>query len=270
MKSIYNCLLIGLAALVTSCSASSYYQVYSTAHDSKIVSTDQALTYEDLNCRITYNLWREGGDIGFTFYNKTDQTIHLDMTQCFYIMNGIAYDYYNHQLFSNASYAQSSNTTAVGGLGYLSLFLSQSASSTVSSRQAVAYLEKKVISIPSHTAKIVSEYQINTALYRDCELYRYPRKKEITTAHFSKQNSPFVFSNRLSYRIGEADNLVHLENNFYVSAITNYPKSELITSKPETFCGEESAVTHPVIIGRAPNKFYIKYAKGFESHSFEH
>lgn len=33
------------------------------------------MVYEDDNCTITYNFWKENGEIGFVFTNKTSENL---------------------------------------------------------------------------------------------------------------------------------------------------------------------------------------------------
>ena len=81
----------------------------------------------------------------------------------------------------------------------------------------------KIVTIPSGTLKFISEYNINESLYRDCDLLRYPKRSQVRTLQFMKDDSPYVFSNRIAYRVGESAEPVQFENEFYVSEITNYP-----------------------------------------------
>jgi len=75
---IQKILLIALIlVLFTSCMKSSYFQVYKTATSDKLVLKENLLVYEDENCKVSYNLWNEGGNIGFQFFNKKDKNIYL-------------------------------------------------------------------------------------------------------------------------------------------------------------------------------------------------
>jgi len=54
-----------------------------------------------------------------------------------------------------------------------------------------------------------------------------------------KDDSPFVFSNRITYRVGDSVEPVQFENEFYVSEITNYPEKEIMDYDYDEFCGEK-------------------------------
>jgi hypothetical protein len=264
-----------MVALLTSCAPTSFYQVYQTIPSKELKGKDNYLAYEDDNCRVSYDLWDEGGYIGFHFYNRTDKNIYLDLGESFFILNGMAFDYFKNRTITES---QSSGVTKSGAV---------SASKTVSSINAwnlpqinqiqaigglnieassghsVSYNEEKIICIPSRTSKIISEYKINTSLYRDCDLLRYPSKRQIKSSEsFTKEDSPFIFSNRIAYRVGESDNLKRFENEFYVSEITNCRESEVLKSDYDEFCGQKSNDVVKYFRNSSPDKFYIQYSRG--------
>lgn len=260
--------------LLTSCGSVSYYQVYEAAPVSELKTADNYLFYEDEHCKVEYNFWDAGGNIGFSFYNKTDNNIYINLEDSFFILNGVAYDYFQNRVFTNTKNSGTSKSGSVAAsksvtgfnfwdlLQTNSLQASSSASTMVSSGYAVSYAEDKVIVIPSKTAKIVTEYNINEALYRDCDLFKYPTKKQINTVDFSKNDSPIVFSNRITYKLDGAIDHVKFENAFYVAEISNLPESEFLVSKSQEYCGQKSKMAKKFFKETAPDKFYIRYTKG--------
>ena len=287
MKLIYTAII---AVLSTSCMTTSFYQVYTAVPSDKSISKDRNLVYEDDNCSVSYNFWEQGGNIGFTFYNKTDKNIYLNLEESFFILNGMAHNYFRDRVFTNStsSGVKTSQTATisktVSGINVLNLLQSNGLQATSSAgrmtsfEQSVSYNEEKVICIPSKTSKIVVEYSINKLLYRDCDLLRYPKKDQlrrsensqpkhpnsqvVRTKAFSKEESPIVFSNRIAYTVEQSDNLIKFENEFYVAEISNYPEKELLVSKQEEFCGQKSSVGKVEYFKDvSPEKFYIKYKK---------
>ena len=269
-----------VAIMLTSCVSLSYFQVYKTVPTDKLVVKDNLLVYEDENCKISYNLWSEGGNIGFQFFNKTDKNIYLSLEESFFILNGISYNYYRNRVFtsSTSSGASASRgataTKSVTGLNFLDLIQTNRISVTnseglmTSAGYSVSYNEEKIVCIPLKTSKIISEYNINESLFRDCDLFKYPTKKQITSKTFSKEQSPLVFSNRIAYSIGQTDNLIKFENEFYVSEISNYPESEMVESKYDEYCGQKSALKTKYFKNVSADRFYIKYSQGQDT--FEH
>ena len=105
--------------------------------------------------------------------------------------------------------------------------------------------------------KPLIEYSINNSLYRDCDLYKYPTKKQINTKSFTKSDSPFVFSNKISYYIDTPDKLIKFDNSFFVSEIANYPESEAFYSKTDENCGQKSMTKSYYFNDKSPDKFFM-------------
>jgi len=264
-----------LAFLLTSC-ASSFYQVYQASPSDKIALKDNMLVYEDGNCSVSYNLWGEGGDMGFIIFNKTDKNIYLNLEESFFVFNGMSYNYFRDRVFTSSikTGASSSHGTtasvAVTGLNLLDLIQSKKISSTnnvdilTSSENSISYKEEKIVIIPSRTSKAITEYCINKSIYRDCALLKFPTEKQIKTLTFTKAESPIVFSNRLAYTVEQSDQLIKFENEFYVSNITNYPKNKITESKYDTYCDQVSTTKKLYFKNVSPDKFYIQYTKGID------
>ena len=104
---IISSALITFALLLNSCGTllGTYYdyiQILKTNpvnnHENLSIGNGGIL-YEDGYCQLFYKFWEDGGNAGFAFYNKTDEIIYLDLSKTFFVKNGIAYDYYNPELF---------------------------------------------------------------------------------------------------------------------------------------------------------------------------
>lgn len=92
----------------------------------------------------------------------------------------------------------------------------------ISTSSSISAKEQKIIALPPHSSKIVSEYAIANAILLDCDLDRYPSEK--ASISFDENNSPLRFSNYITYRLGENQPDRIIENNFYVSKIVNYAR----------------------------------------------
>lgn len=263
-----------ISLLLTSCVSTSYFQVYQVAPSDQLVIKDNFLVYEDKNCKVSYDMWNAGGNSGFYFFNKTDKNIYLNLEESFFILNGVSYNYYKNRVFTNSKGSGAtasrgvSASKSVTGINYLDLLQTNrvSAANTFevmsSSGFSVSYNEEKIVCVPSKTSKIISEYNINESLFTDCDLFKYPTKNQIKSKTFSKTESPFIFSNRIAYTIGQTDNLIKFENEFYVTEISNYPESEMYESKRDEYCGQKSMSISKYFKNVSANKFYIKYSKG--------
>jgi len=260
--------------ILTSCNTT-FYQVYKvTPADNKVTKKNNGLVYEDANCIVTYNLWGENGDFSFTFYNKTNDPIYIHMGESFYINKDRAYNYYKDREFSSSrgsavSSSQTNNiSSTVFGLNYFGLPQATKAgkSKTVNvegiSTTSVTRKEELIITIPPKTYKVIDEYQINSLVYRDCDLFLYPSRNQIKTLNFNESNSPIVFSNSINYTVGESTEPIHFVNTFYVSEIGNYPESEITEKSRETICNQKLISPSLYIKDTGVDKFYIRYTKG--------
>lgn len=262
LKSLFFAALI--AFTLTSCMTRSYYQVYKVTPDDNITLKENSLVYEDENCKVLYDLWGNGGNIGFAFQNKTDKNIYLNMEESFFIMNGTASNYYQNRVFSNTT---SSGTSVSRGAHASRSMINQIAVSGFvgimnASGKTVSYTEEKIVCIPAMSSKNIAEYSITQSLFRDCALLKYPKKNQIKTKSFTKANSPLIFSNRIVYAVGLLAKPVKLENEFYGAQITNFPEREVFETKADVFCGQKGTGKTRSFKNVAPDKFYINYIKG--------
>lgn len=96
-----------------------------------------------------------------------------------------------------------------------------------STSSSIGMKEQRIIAIPPHASKIVTEYAINTTLLLDCDLSRYPEEKASIT--FDEQNSPLKFSNYITYRLEDNTQDIVVKNDFYISKVTNYAQPAIYT-----------------------------------------
>ncbi|MFC2128483.1 hypothetical protein ACFLRR_01275 [Bacteroidota bacterium] len=253
-----NLFLVALFALIlSSCFPTSYFQVYKVKPTDKTTLYGNNMIYEDENCKVFYNLWNDGGNIGFRFYNKTDKNIYLNLEESFFILNGMANNYFKNRIYTNSSSTAASS--ALSSSVNKSLLGLSSVGIASSSGSSISYNEEKTVCIPGKTSKVVAEYSINSALYRDCDLFKYPTKKQINTKFLSISDSPLVFSNRIVYSIGLSYEPIKFENEFYVTEITNYPEDLMIEWKYDEYCGQKSTERTKYFKHISPDMFYIQY-----------
>ncbi|MCF6183860.1 MAG: hypothetical protein L3J56_04385 [Bacteroidales bacterium] len=262
---------ISMVLLMTSCAPTSFYQLYNVKPITESITNTDEIIFEDENCKVSYNLWANGGNIDFNFYNKTNSNIYVKLNESYFILNGFAYDYFKNRTFTtseskSASTLNTSNVSAaITGINiYNNLQTNQvksSSSANLSSSvgYAVSIKEDSIICIPPNTTKKISEYSINNTLVRSCDLLKYPRAKDIKTKTYTLKDSPIVFSNRISYEINGNSKLV--ENKFFVSEITNYPESSFFELKYQEFCGEKSYQPIKTYKFYNSHSFFIEYNK---------
>lgn len=264
--------IIGTVLIMSSCATTSFYQVYNVKSVTEKIEKADELVYEDNNCKISYNLWSNGGNIGFNIYNKTDKELSICLNRSNFILNGFAYDYYKNRTFTTSeSKSASTTSTATGAVAVTGVNIynniqtnqvksSSSANLSSSVGYAVSITEDSIVCIPAKTTKRITEYSINNTLIRNCDLFKYPSKKEVKTKTYSIKQSPIVFSNRITYKIGAK--YFNIENEFFVSEITNYPSTEFFESKYEEYCGQKSSTLTRYYRYYDSDKFFMKYSKG--------
>ena len=266
----------------SSCAPSLYYQMYQTQPVTDISMRDNCMVFEDANCEILYNFWRENGEIGFVFHNKTSENIYLHLDECFYVANGVAFDYFRNRVFTNSRSSLTSTQltningssvtnanliyTALGGYGAGSQTIYKNGyvygvagTITNASSSSVSVAEKQVVCIPPKTSKIITEFDIKSTIYRSCDLYRNPGRKDSHSVTFNKGNSPLTFGNKIAYSIGSSEDLIRVDNTFYVSKISNYSEKDITKLENDEECGKKTANQVRVFKEYGPNQFYIEY-----------
>ena len=287
-----------VCASLSSCVSTTYFQMYQTQPITDITMRDNCMVYEDENCEIFYNFWKEYGEIGFVFYNKTTENLYLHLDECFYVENGFAYDYYRNRVYTNSksyftstqlanihsSYVTKSNASAnanyyqIGAYGTANAYGNQttykngyvySSTGTITnaSSNSVSIAEKQIICIPPKTSKIITEFDIKNSVYRSCEIYRNPGKKDSHSVTFNKTNTPLTFGNKIAYSIGNGEGLIRVDNEFYVSKISNYSSFDITTLERIEECGRKKDKEIRVFKESGPNQFFISYTMdSFKSH----
>ena len=283
--------LVAVCVALSSCAAPKYYfQMYQTQPISDIEMRDDCMVYEDQNCQIFYNFWKEYGEIGFVFYNKTSENIYLHLDESFYVENGIAYDYYRNRVYTNSksyftsnqltniygSYVTKSNASVNANSYKMGAYITGNAygnqttykngyvfgsTGTIAntSSNSVSIAEKQIVCIPSKASKVITEFDIKSSIYRSCDIYRNPGKKDPHSVTFSKDNTPLTFGNRIAYSVGDSEVLTRVNNDFYVSKISNYSMNEITTHEKVVECGKKKDKEIRVFKESGPNQFYIKY-----------
>ena len=276
-------LFIALACMAfSSCAPSLYYQMYQAQPVTDIAMRDNCMVFEDDNCEIIYNFWRENGEIGFVFHNETSESIYLHLDQCFYVANGVAFDYFRNRVFTNSRSSLTSTQltningssvtnanlsyTALGGYGTGSQTINKNGyiygtTGTISnaSSNSVSVAEKQIVCIPPKTSKIITEFDIKNTIYRSCNLYRNPGRKDPHSVTFNKSNTPLTFGNKIAYSIGNSEDLIRVDNTFYISTISNYSEKDITKLEYEEECGKKTAKQVRVFKEYGPNQFYIEY-----------
>lgn len=263
---IFSFLAIGLTLASCSKKINYFYQVYQTYIPSNMSMEDKNLYFEDKNVKVSYDLWENGGIIGFTFYNKTDKLIYINMEETFFIKNGLAYNYFQQRIFQTSQANTSSQIRSYQVYGFISPELRET-NSIQSNMNSEYRLEERIVSIPPHSAKVISQYNIVDELLRDCKLYRFPKKspsaKYNNKIEFTPEESPLVFGNRITYSLdNNFETPIIIDNTFKVKSIANYREKDVFRIKKVRHC-DESYISSKVFVDSVStaNNFYFQYNK---------
>lgn len=280
--------------LVVSCTTTFYnYQVFQS-ESVNLKNENNILVYEDSVCLVSYNLYANKGNAGFTIYNKTDKTIVIDLGQSFFVLNNEAYDYFLNRTYTyfasnslgrsnNMSYTASSTqgTTASksinNNLNKFTTNSSGSGSSNTSSRSyssgdyssttrgnEVSFSEQQFIKIPSKTTKSFFEYSIISNRLSICDLNRNPSVKKPDSLSFTRETSPLVFENRITYFSDSLNGKsTTIENLFYVTKIINMVEFDFyrLDYTYGQCTGKRSLEKVEIPKYDSPFNFYIQYSR---------
>ena len=282
-----NLFFLSLTSFLFCSCVSSYMQVCKVSQmpdsESKVKVTNDGLVYEDLNCKVTYDMWSDGGKMDFVFTNKSSNDIYIIIDKCFFIMNGFANDYYSDVVIthrtSSSSAANSSTAqpavvwnffgSTTPSLGVV--YAGSNNSTTVGNEETIR--PSKVVCVPAKSSKSFNSFTIDKSVFKECDdnKFNYPNKvsREVT---FTPENSPVVFENRICYSLTEdLANIKQINTSFYLSNVVNYKNAYNITYKnaysdcgvisenPRDFKGSYYKTITVPLVGGGADQYYKKY-----------
>lgn len=257
MKKLF--LLLATSAMLFSCTP--LYRQVATIHSDNVALLDNGKYATNLDeISINYDFWSENGDVVFEIHNNSEKDIFIDMSKSFFIKNGIANDY-----FRNSSSIISYNTNvskAFGTMGTNTTLKSKLSTATTSSgvSTSIEYAEKSIICIPSKSYKVIAQFTLTDAPYRECGFIRDPIGKEVSIFTFNENNSPLIFENRLMFIIDSKETL--LTNKFYVCQMQNINDKKCFVSSGRSGCNENGITIYSDIFS-SPNKYYVHYTRPY-------
>lgn len=247
-----------VAFIMQSCSKN-YYQVYSVKSDS-MQTTHKGIVFANEDCEIVYDLWAESGSLDFAFVNKTNEDIHIDLASSFFIRNNIAYDYFSGKEYTTSySVAVATSASVIESyqkFNYLNSEWNSAAikfgeSVGVGHSKSVSQREQPIVCVPANSIKIIPSFVVSDYVYLDCDDKKFNKPRQNSaTLNYTKENSPLKFRNRIVYRKGVNSEKVVVDNDFWVSSLTNYSRKGVVAKKEIKSCISDFA---PATI-----KYYFK------------
>ena len=272
--------------MLQSC-AYKYYQVYEVGSD--VEKKENALVYSDENCEIIYNLWAESGTMDFVMTNKTTEDIYVNMTKSFFVINGLAHDYYKDREYTSTVASQETSTAGLtnsfyssttksalatvygyrmwtpGTIGYAKsvntgVGVSKNVNVTKSLGHSASVMtrEEKEILVPAGASKIIKSFGVSDYVYLECDNVDFNEpKKESEKIIYTEEKSPLRFKNRIVYSInGEEKRVV---NSFWVESVQNIDENTMMEDVLEKNCITKIKETNKYMKMSAPNMFYNTY-----------
>ena len=265
------CAAIGAIAL-SSCSVKQYYQVATMQSPEVEMRNDGKFVYETADFDIYYDLWADQGSLTFAVYNKTDETLEIDLAKSSLIQNGVAsyygatklegdsrnllrcYQYSTTDSFGNTS----SHIPATLSLNANTIYIDEGNLLNWYNKEVYVNGEKEsIVFVPAKAMIVISQFEISNTIYGECGLALDPSKKEILQRSFTESETPLRLENRLSVKVnGEVR---EVSNSFYVSQVTNvnwdnfYKKTQILN------CDGYWSKTLLDAQYVSPNRYYIQY-----------
>ena len=123
-----------------------------------------------------------------------------------------------------ASSATTSTSKSARAIAVASV--SKGITTTIGHSTSVATTNNPILSIPPKSSKVICNFSITAHEIIDCNLKYYPEQS--SKIEYTIENSPIVFANYITFKVGENSQYTSVENEFYVNEISNYAKQEVI------------------------------------------
>lgn len=263
--------------LLTACSQPVFYQVYELQSPDVSVQNNM-LAYENSDCSVKYNTWAEGGNLSFLITNKTDKNLYIVMPKSFFILNGVANDYYTESSYTrsvtNTAQLAASRQVSIGGFlsdGYYwypsTLGRQFGASVGTSLTESVETKEAPFVCVPPKASKFIKGFNISDHIYKDCDNYKFNYPSRVSpTVEYQQSNTPLSFRNRIAYTFDEnSGDTRYLDHSFWMSSLRNYAPKGALSKQKFQECETKAKRTMKSFVMSAPNRFYNRYEKNLNA-----
>ncbi len=250
----------------------SYVQVFNTT--STIESNEDGFyTHENDSVRITYSFWKEKGLMTFSIFNKQDIPLYIDWKKSSYIDNSVKLNYWVDEekskgLSSYGSYFYD------GPLMKPGFAVSNTAGASISSTVKV----ERITFIPPSSNYYRSQFYIlpisffkldTKTDFSEISRNDKPKKKtKVYKATFTKENSPLVFRNFLTFSYSEGfESEFYIDDEFYIEEILEMDKNHFEqyrydeTKKGKWRIRDENGNAILFSDFKSPSSFYLRIPK---------
>ena len=236
MKKIKFLLLTVLMFVFSSCTQFVY--VYEIEKDG-VISNEELYVYEDSVLQIAYSFWDNHGRLCFLLTNKSDKPIYIDWKKSSFIKNGVTFSYWDDvEIRKLNGVVVSSRLNNASLENTLLPFNSLSVGSDYYSSVEYITKQERITFVPPKTSLIRDDYKIIRMNLRINQSNQkviakedtYSKKSNVITENFTKENSPLIFRNFITYSYNEEFNEeIRVDNLFYLNRVKKMRKREFQT-----------------------------------------
>jgi hypothetical protein len=256
-----NLLITVLGLILFGCK--SYVQVFKT-NSSVETDTDGYYVYENDSMKITYSFWKAKGLMTFSIFNKLDKPLYLDWKKSSYIDNSVKLNYWVDE-----------EKTKVKGLSVyesyyydgpllkpeyaISSTSGASISSTVKAERITFippssyYYRSQFYILPINFFKLETKTGFDEVPRKD-----KPKKKtKLYKATFTKEKSPLVFRNFLTFSLSEDfATEFYVDNEFYIQQVLEMDMTNFVNYRYD-----ENGSRILFSEFKSPSSFYLRIPK---------
>jgi hypothetical protein len=250
----------------------SYVQVFKT-NSSIETDTDGFYVYENDSLKITYSFWKAKGLMTFSIFNKLDKPLYIDWKKSSYVDNSVKLNYWVDE-------EKTKGLSAYGSYYYDGPLLKPgyAISSTGGTSISSTVKVERITFIPPSSNYYRSQFYILPInffkLDTKTEFDEVPRKDipkkstKVYKATFTKENSPLVFRNFLTFSFSEDfESEFYVDNEFYIQQVLEMDKRHFEqykydeTKEGKWFIRDEDG--NPILFSdfKNPSSFYLKIPK---------
>ena len=202
----------------------SYVQVFET-NGTNLETENEFYVFENDSLKITYGFWTQKGLMTFVIFNKLDKPLYIDWKKSSYIDNSVKLNYWidGEKTKSLEYYGSYYYGGPLLKTGY-------AVSSTKGVSVSTTVKNERITFIPPNSNYYRSKFYIfpinffeldTKTPYKEVPRKDKPKKKtKIYEKSFSKENSPLIFRNFLTFSFSEYfEDEFYVDNEFYISDI---------------------------------------------------
>lgn len=227
------------------------YQIYELTTPFGLIEEDSKLIFEDGWVRMEYDFWRQGGDLSFVLYNKADVDLLLEKDKSFVILNEEATPYYKPGITKKSTKTEVTDKT-IGLTG-----TSTSVSVTKTGNEFIE-VDEPIFRIPPRSSRVVKLNVLAKDYFPHARLVEKVSRGKMSEAEFLRFESPFVFSNRVAYKLEGTEELQTVRHDFHVSKIYNVHKDDFI-KVGQTIDKRGKSIEVKVYYKQSPSRYYLGY-----------